>query len=87
MTEHHCRFAWCCKANTKSNPPELKTKKGDPCPQIFKCLNCKGSHLADSIECPFWKHCFNKEWHFKEYTKLQEARRNSIRSSMNEADL
>ena len=61
VTEHHCEFAWCCKANTKLNPSRLKTKKGDPCPHMFKCLNCKGSYLADSIECPFWKHHFNKE--------------------------
>ena len=61
MTEHHREFAWCCKANTKSNPPRLKTKNGNSCPHIFKCLNCKGSHLSNSIECPFWKYCFNKE--------------------------
>jgi len=53
MTEHHCEFAWCCKANTKSNPPRLETKKGDPCPHMFKCLNCKDFYLADSIECSF----------------------------------
>ena len=53
MTEYHREFAWCCKANTKSNPPRLETKKDDPCPHTFKCLNCKGSHLANSIKCPF----------------------------------
>ena len=41
MTEHHCEFAWCCKDNTKLNPPRLKTKKGNPCTYVFKCLNCK----------------------------------------------
>ena len=87
MTKHHCEFAWYCKANTKSNPSRLETKKGDPCPHMFKCLNCKGSHLADSIKCPFWKHHFNKEWYSKEYIKLWEARRNSICSSVNEDDL
>jgi len=87
MTEHHCEFAWCCKANTKLNPPRLETKKGDPCPHTFKCLNCKGFYLANSIEYPFWKHHFNKEWYSKEYTRLWETRRNSIHSSMNKADL
>ena len=52
ITKHHCKFAWYCKTNTKLNPPRLKTKKDNPCPYTFKCLNCKGSHLADSIECP-----------------------------------
>ena len=87
MTEHHHKFAWCCKANTKLNPPRPETKKGDPCPHMFKCLNCRGSHLADSIKCPSWKYCFNKEWHSKEYTKLRKTRRNSIHSNVNEADL
>ena len=87
MTELHCEFAWYCKANTKSNSPRLKTKKSNPYPHIFKYLNYKGSHLADSIKCPLWKYYFNKEWYSKEYTKLQEARRNTICSNMNKADL
>ena len=70
ITEHHRELAWYCKANTKSNPPRLETKKGNSCPHMFKCLNCKGSHFADSIECSFWKHRFNKEWYSKEYAKL-----------------
>ena len=61
LTDNHYDFAWCCKANDKLNPPRLKTKKSEPCPHLFKCLNCKGSHVANSIECPFWKHHFNKE--------------------------
>ena len=44
LSEHHCYFAWCCKANDKINPPRLETKKGKPCPHSFKCLNCKGKH-------------------------------------------
>ena len=82
---NHQEFAWCCKANTKINPLRLETKKGEPCPHLFKCLNCKGSHVADLVECPFWKHCFNKEWHAKEYTKLQETRRELTCSNMNGA--
>jgi len=78
LSINHCHFTWCCKTNNKLNPPKLETKKDKPCSHSFKCLNCKGNHQADSIECPFWKHHFNKEWHFKEYTKLQETRKNSI---------
>ena len=87
LTEHHCDFAWCCKANNKINPPRLETKKDEPCPHSFKCLNCKGSHLTNSNDCLFWKHHFNKEWHTKEYAKLQEARKNSIHSSINDNEL
>jgi len=83
LTDNHCDFAWCCK--DQLNPPRLETKKGKPCPHLFKCINCKGSHVADSVECPFWKHHFNKEWHSKEYAKLREARRTSIHSSVNKS--
>ena len=65
LTAHHCYFVWYCKANNKINPPRLETKKGKPCPHTFKCLNCKGDHQADSIECLFWKHHFNKKWYYK----------------------
>ena len=58
-------------------------KKGEPCPHTFRYSNCKGKHLADSTDCPFWKHYFNKEWHMKEYAKLQEIQKKSIRSSVN----
>jgi len=61
LTDNHCDFAWCCKANNKLNSPRLETKKSKPCLHSFKCINCKGSHVADSVECPFWKHRFNKE--------------------------
>jgi len=83
LTINHCHFAWCCKANDKLNPSRLETKKSEPYSHSFKCLNCKGYHQADSIECPFWKHHFNKEWYSKEYTKLQKSRKNSICSTMN----
>ena len=87
LTDNHHDFAWCCKANDKLNPPRLETKKSEPCSHSFKCLNCKGPHVADSVECPFWKHRFNKEWHSKEYTKLREARRTSIHSNMNDSTI
>ena len=51
--ENHRSMAWCCKANTKSNPPREATTVGAPCPHTFKCLNCKGEHSADDTKCPF----------------------------------
>ena len=59
--EHHREFGWCCKATLITNPPRLETKKGKPCPHLFKCSNCKGDHQADSNTCPFWRHRFNRE--------------------------
>ena len=47
-TEHHYYFAWCCKANFKTNPSKLETKQNKPCSYLFKCLNCKGDYQADS---------------------------------------
>ena len=82
-TEHHREFGWCCKANAKTNPPRLETKKGEPCPHTFKCSNCKGEHQADSNDCPFWKHHFNREWHIKKYAEIRENRSQSIRSAEN----
>ena len=81
--EHHREFGWCCKANDKTNPPRLETKSGEPCPHTFKCSNCKGDHQADSAQCPFWRHRFNREWHVKKYTEIHENRSKSIRSSVN----
>ena len=60
-SEHHQEFGWCCKANTKINPPRLETKKREPCPHSFKCPNCCGDHQADSNQCLFWCHRFNRE--------------------------
>ena len=62
-SENHCEFGWCCKANSKMNPPRLETKKGKLCPHSFKCSNCWGDHQADSNSCPFWRHRFNRDWH------------------------
>ena len=63
-------MAWYCKANFKINPPRLEIAKGELCPYLFKCLNCKGEHQADSYECPFWKHRFNYKWHNKKTQEL-----------------
>jgi len=82
-SEHHREFGWCCKANDKTNPPRLETKKGKPCPHSFKCSNCKGDHQADSVHCPFWRHRFNREWYIKKYTEIHENRSKSLRSNVN----
>ena len=83
LSEHHCHFAWYYKANDKINPPRLETKKGELCLYSFKYLNCKGEHQADLNKCPFWKHCFNKEWYSKEYAKIQDNQKNSTHSAVN----
>jgi len=75
--EHHRDLAWYCKANSKLNPPRLETTKGKPCPHSFKCINCKGEHIADNNKCPFWKHRFNREWHSKKAQEARETRANS----------
>ena len=72
QTIHYREFTWCCKTNDKINSHRPKTKKGKPCSYSFRCSNCKGNHQADSMNCPFWKHHFNKEWHSKEYAKVYE---------------
>ena len=82
-SEHYREFGWCCKANAKTNPPRLETKKGKPCPHSFNFSNCKGNHQADSNLCPFWRHCFNREWHVKKYAEICENRLQSIRSKVN----
>jgi len=61
LSIHYRQFVWCCKANNKTNPPRLETKKEELCPHSFKCSNCKGEHQANSTDCLFWKHRFNKE--------------------------
>ena len=82
-SEHHREFGWCCKANDKVNPPRLETKRGEPCPHMFKCSNCKGDHQVDSVQCPFWRHRFNCEWHIKKYAEIRENRSNSLCSNVN----
>ena len=59
--ENHRSMAWCCKANSKSNPSRETTANSAPCPHTFKCLNCKGEHSANDTKCPFWCHRFDKQ--------------------------
>ena len=80
-SKSHCEFGWCCKVNKKTNPPCLETKKGEPCPHTFKCSNYQGDHQANSNQCPFWRHRFNREWKQKKYAKICENRIKSIHSS------
>ena len=82
-SENYCKFGWYCKVNKKYNPPQLETKKGEPCPHSFKCLNCQGDHQADSNLCPFWRHRFNREWQQKKYTEIHENRSKLICSLEN----
>ena len=84
-SEPHQEFGWCCKANNKINPPKLETKKGEPCPYLFKCSNYRRDHLADSNQCPFWHHRFNREWHQRKYAEIHENRSKSLCSEANDA--
>ena len=86
-SKHYREFGWCCKANIKINPLRLETKKGEPCPYSFKCSNYKGDHQADSNQCLFWRHQFNRKWYQKKYTKIRENRSKSIRSEVNDTSL
>ena len=82
-SEYHREFGWCCKANPKINPLRLETKKGEPCPHSFKCLNCRGDYQADSNLCPFWRHRFNRKWHQKRYAEIHVNRSKSFCSEVN----
>ena len=68
ITEHHREKAWCCMENKKLN--RSATKEGEPCSHAFKCMNCKGDHQADSYSCPYWRNCFNREWHGRKQQEL-----------------
>ncbi|KXN83661.1 hypothetical protein AN958_01228 [Leucoagaricus sp. SymC.cos] len=70
-TDNHHNTAWCCQANPKAQPPRKATEEGMPCPHEFKCINCKGDHLANDRWCPYWRSRFNHMWHDN---KAQEAR-------------
>ena len=61
--ENHHEFKWCCKANKKMNPPQLKTKKRELCPYMFKCSNCWDDHQADLNLYLFWRYRFNRKQH------------------------
>ena len=63
--------------------PKLETKKRELCPYMFKCLNCWGDHQADSNQCLFWRHRFNREWHQRKYAEIHENRSKSIYSEGN----
>ena len=80
-SENHCKFGWCCMANEKLNPLHLETKKSELCPYSFKCSNCQRDHQADLNQYPFWRHCFNREWHLKKYAEIHDNRFKLIHSS------
>ena len=67
-TGHHREKAWCCMENKKTN--HAATITGEPCPHIFKCVNCKGDHQVDSYSCPYWHNQFNRDWHGKKQQEL-----------------
>ncbi|KXN85786.1 hypothetical protein AN958_10840 [Leucoagaricus sp. SymC.cos] len=68
----HRAFAGCCKENARQGVPPTPT--GQPCPHPPHCLNCHQAHTADSRQCPFWCHRFDKDWIRHKY---QEVRRRS----------
>ena len=39
-SKYHWQLTWYCKANKKTNPPQLETEKSEPCFHFFKCSNC-----------------------------------------------
>jgi len=82
-TKYHCHFIWCCKANFKINLSRLETKQNELCSHIYKYSNCKDDHQADSNQCLFWKHCFNREWYSKKYKELHKSGRQSIYLDVN----
>ena len=67
----------------RSTYQDWKRKKGEPCSHTFKCLNCQGDHQADSNQCLFWRHRFNREWHQRKYAEICENRSKSIYSGEN----
>jgi len=85
--KHHHHFAWCYKANKKTNLSKLEMKKEEPCLYFFKYSNCKGDYQADSNIYSFWQHKFNREWHSKEYLKIHKNRKQSIHSAVNSSNL
>ena len=53
----------------------------------FKCLNCKDEHQADSNDCLFWKHRFNKDKHVKKNQKNCERKNMFICLAVDSAQL
>ena len=67
-TKHYREKAWCCIENKKLN--YSATKDGEPCPHVFKYMNCKEDYQADSYSCPYWHNYFNREWHSRKQQEL-----------------
>ena len=67
-TKHHREKVWCCTKNKKLNC--VATKVSEPCPHIFKCMNCKEDYQANSYSCPYWHNHFNRSWHDRKSQKL-----------------
>ena len=82
-SQNHHKFSWCYKANTKTSPPYLETKKSKLCPHTFKCSNYWSEYQADSNLCSFWRHRFNRDWHQKKYAEIHENKSKLICSTMN----
>jgi len=61
----------------KLNLPDLKLRKENPI-LIYLSVSTKGDHHADSYDCSFWEHRFNREWHIKKSQELREIRTNLI---------
>jgi hypothetical protein len=64
----------CCKEKPKATPPIAATSAGDPCPHPARCPACGGAHPAYAKTCPFWKHCFQREWIDERYWKVSTTR-------------
>jgi len=69
--EEHRKVASCCKGNTNANPPILPTPQSiTECPHKAHCINCGGSHAANSRKCKFWDHRFDQQWINAKYAKV-----------------
>ena len=56
---------WYYKANFKTSPSMLKTKKEELYTHSFKYINCKNKYQINSNNCLFWKYKLNRDWHNK----------------------
>lgn len=61
-TEAHRDFGRCCCGDPKATPPSAPTPDRVPCPHPPHCNNCGKSHAADSRDCQFWCHRFDRSW-------------------------
>jgi hypothetical protein len=78
--EHHCSMGSCCKEKPKATTPIATTPASNPCPHPVRCTACGGAHPAYAKTCPFWKHCFQREWIDECYWKVSTARRAHTKS-------